>query len=250
MQVLPCTSLSLCGITQQINGIPPTDTQAFERTSRSALQSAIAKLNDGLRSDGTYEGISEWDTHTHQWQLLEEWCIVVDWPLRFGGREHDVYYDQSSSRWFKLTKPSAAGFTIDICEGRLFPLLATPLQYLARWRIGNRLFGDDVAFHGVAITKGERRLMISQRDITGETPEWQEIEDLFTNQYGMRRLHLAPGTLVGDYDARAYFRGRYGIFDVRPLNCVRTNEGGIVPIDVIPRVYGCEDAKVLKQLST
>jgi hypothetical protein len=239
----------VCVILGAIDGIPSTDPQGFKRASPGALKSAIAKLRAGLRADGTYEDISEWDTHSHQWSLLAEWSRVVDWPIRYGGREHDVYHDQASSRWFKLTKPSAAGFTIEICEGQLFVLAATPLQYLARWRIGNHIFGDDVAFLGLAIINGKRRLAISQRDITGETPTWEEIEDLFTIQYGMRRLQLPPETLVGDYDARGYFRGRYGVFDVRPLNCVRTVDNKIVPIDVIPRVYGCDEARVLKRLS-
>jgi hypothetical protein len=39
----------------------------------------------------------------------------------------------------------------------------------------------------------------------------------------------------GGHQARAYARGRYAVFDVRPPNCIHT-QGRVVPIDVIPVV--------------
>ena len=124
---------------------------------------------------------------------------------------------------------------------------ATPLEYLERWMIGNRHFGDDAQFLGISKVYGESRLVISQRDIVGESATWDEIEHTFTGTLPMRRLHT-PETL-GGYESRAYALGRIAVFDVRPVNCVRTSIGVVVPIDVIPQIFNRRDASVLSRLS-
>jgi hypothetical protein len=122
----------------------------------------------------------------------------------------------------------------------MFP--ATPLQYLERWSVGNNLFGDDAEFVGLSADRS--RLIMSQRDVAGDAPTWDELDAAFAVQFDLRRLF--PSRLLGAYESRAYFSGRIGVFDVRPLNCVRTSSGLVVPIDVIPQFFSRVDADVLK----
>jgi hypothetical protein len=65
----------------------------------------------------------------------------------------------------------------------------------------------------------------------------------------MKRLRLPANAHVGEYESEAYFLGRLGVFDVRPLNCIRKATGEIVPIDVIPRHYSLENSRFLESLT-
>ena len=235
-------------------GLPPASSPSGSPYPPGALHSARAFLRGGLRADGTYEGVGEWDVPAYQWDRLESWArgqaliLPVGFtPEREGGREHDVRFVAGSRRWFKFTKPNAAGYFVELIGSRLEMLPASPLQYLERWRVANRLFFDDVRLEGVWSEGATRRIVVSQPDIVGEEPTWEEVERAMWEDYGLRRL---PGDdALGGYEARAYFRGRFGVFDVRPVNCVRTADGEVVPIDVIPRVFGRADAQTVARIA-
>jgi hypothetical protein len=112
-------------------------------------------------------------------------------------------------------------------------LPATPLQYLYRWRIANRWFGQDTELVGIYRGAEGERIIISQCDAQGRSATWAEIEQTFCGTLGMRRI-LSKDPL-GAYEARAYKRGRVAFFDVRPPNCVMSPQGVLVPIDIIPQ---------------
>jgi hypothetical protein len=118
-----------------------------------------------------------------------------------------------------------------------------------RWRILNEYFGDTVEFIGLARTDLGCRLVISQADAVGEAPQWEQLDELFTVTYGMRRLRIPVDLALGHYEARAYCGGPLGVFDVRPQNCVRTASGIVLPIDVIPRRYRRSEVAQLRRLS-
>ena len=233
---------------------PPSNPPSFESApSPGALQSAIAFLRRGLRADGTYAGIDEWETREHQWRLLHGWAqragliLPADFkPARAGGREHDVRHVPATGRWLKFTKPSLAGYAVELLDGqvRMFP--ATPLKYLQRWRLSNRIFADDVELVGLAETGSQLRIVISQRDLVGEAPGWEELHVAMTRIYGLHLLNTS--TSVGGYEARAYAGNRVAVFDVRPQNFVRAAEGDVVPFDVIPQAINRQDAATLRQL--
>ena len=125
----------------------------------------------------------------------------------------------------------------------MFP--ATPLQFLRRWHFTNRLFADDVELIGL-VEGREPRIGISQQNLPGEAPSWEELHRAMTEVYELRQLHTdAP---MGAYEARAYAGERFAIFDVRPANCMRTPEGDVVPFDVIPQAFNRADAAVLRNL--
>ena len=167
-------------------------------------------------------------------------------PARVGGYEHDVRYLPADGRWLKFTKPSLAGCVAEIIEGKVGLFLATPLQYLQRWRFANRLFGDDVQLVGLTEEGNYLRIVVSQRDLVGEAPTWDELHFAMTEVYGLHLLNTEAS--VGGYEARAYAGDRFAIFDVRPQNCVRTAEGDVVPFDVIPQVLKKADAALLHGL--
>lgn len=236
-------------------GTTPPDSPSHGAATHGALQAAIAFLRRGIRADGTYEGVDEWETPEHQWRTLASWAarkrLIVPTeiaPAKTGGREHDVFHPEGGPRWIKFTKPSSAGYAVAVAGDALIMRPATPLEYLERWRIGNRYFGDDAEFLGISEAHQGRRLVISQRDIVGESATWEEVENAFTTILPMRRLHTPEA--LGGYESRAYVFGRIAVFDVRPVNCVRTSRGVVVPIDVIPQVFNRWDASVLARLSS
>lgn len=218
------------------------------------MQSAILLLRRGLRPDGSYDGVDEGEIAEHQWRLLEGWAekrglilppIVA--PAREGGREHDVSFDPEHRRWLKFTKPNCAGYAVEVIGPAVEMMNATPLKYLERWRIGNKLFGDDAHFVGLSKCHGGNRLVISQPHIRGVAPSWEDVESAFTRDLQLHPLSFREP--LGGYDARAYFRGRTGVFDVRPLNCIFTEKGLVLPIDVIPQYFTLEESRVLRSLS-
>ena len=163
-----------------------------------------------------------------------------------GGHEHDVSHGAAAGHWLKFTKPERAGYAVELFAGRLQMLPATPLQYLRRWRFANQLFADDVELIGLAIDGSQTRIVISQRNLRGEAPNWEELHLAMTEVYGLHRLKT--NVSVGAYEPEAYAGNRFAIFDVRPANCVRTAEGDAVPFDAIPQAFSRADAAVLRNL--
>lgn len=155
-----------------------------------------------------------------------------------------MLHDQPTGCWTKFTKPNCAGYAVSVVDGQIIMAPATPLQYLDRWRVGNSFLGDSAEFWGMRHSTSGRSLVISQPDVPGEPPTWEELEDTFRQQFALQRLALSEP--LGDYKSRSYFSGRIGVFDVRSLNCVLTASGFIVPIDVIPQVFTSAASKTLK----
>ncbi len=219
----------------------------------SALQSAIAFLRRGLRPDGAGTGIDEWDLPEYQWRLLHDWAAGTGLilppetvPARAGGFEHDIRYVPETGRWLKFTKPSRAGVIAEIVGDKVQMFPALPLQYLQRWRLANRTLGDDVELVGLSKIGSQLRIVVSQRGLVGEAPDWEELHSLMTDRYGLRRINTTAS--VGGYEARAYAGDRFAVFDVRPPNFLRTAGGVVVPFDVIPRVLTRSEVAVLRAL--
>ncbi|MDR1192138.1 MAG: hypothetical protein LBK60_10855 [Verrucomicrobiales bacterium] len=232
----------------------PTTSQNGADGVPNHLDAASAHLRTGLRPDGTYPGVSEWETCEHQWRLLETWTANAELILpddfnhdRIGGREHDVRFDTVSARWFKFTKPASAGYVVDVIDGRLVMTNASPLQYLERWRVHNYLFNDDVRLVGLKkVSPGINRIVISQADVIGEPATWEQLEDTFVRKAGMCRIPYDYP--LGGYESCAYFKGRICIFDVRPGNCLVTKKNEVFAIDVIPRFFSRTDANAIERL--
>lgn len=237
-------------------GLPSEKASNSRNIAATALRAAILHLRRGLCPDGTYEGVHEGEIADHQWRLLESWAseqgLVLPESffqgLREGGSEHDVRFDQATNRWFKFTRPGCPGYAVELIEGRLEMFLATPLQYLERWYFGNDLFGDDACLVGLRKLDRGFSIAISQPHVRGEDATWEEIDHFMIDILKKKRLVLR-GRSLGGYESRAYFGGRIGVFDARPPNCVRTEAGIVVPIDVITQYFRRRDATELERLA-
>ena len=220
----------------------------FPVLAPDALRSAVSFLRRGVRPDGSHEEGSDWEIASHQWGLFISWAYnrgvalpATLSPEREGGREHDLLFDAANNRWLKFTKPFSAGWTMECVGNRFVRRLATPLQYLRRWRLVNRLFRDDVQLVGLSCLGRTQRIVISQPRREGEPATWDEIDHALTGQADWQRLpkEVAP---TDDLERRAYRRGRLVVFDVCPENCLRTADGSVRFVDVIPLVCGRMEA--------
>ena len=131
-------------------------------------------------------------------------------------------------------------------EGRLLMTPASPLQYLERWRLHNRLFLENVELVGLYTERFTHRIVISQQDWGADTPNWDEIDRAMVEDYQFERLRIRGD--FGGYDSRAYFFKRFAVFDVRPVNCARTASGLVLPLDVIPQIFTRAEANILRTL--
>lgn len=217
----------------------------------AALSSAVHFLRRGVRPDGTHEEGSDWEIASHQWGLFISWAYnrgvalpASIAPERVGGREHALRFEAGAGRWLKFTHPFAAGWAVTWDGGRLGRHPANPLQYLRRWRLVNRLFGDDTRLVGLSCLGRTQRIVVSQKHHEGSLPEWEEIDVAMRRSHGLRRLPtgVAP---ADEPERRAYVRGRLVVFDVYPANCVRTPAGHLVPYGVIPQILPRSDALAL-----
>lgn len=224
-------------------------------TPDDALLSAATFLHRGVRPDGTHEDGSEWEINSHQWGLFISWAYhrgaalpATLAPDREGGREHDLRFDAPNNRWLKFTRPFSAGYTVDREGDRLVRRPATPSAYLRRWRLANRLFGDDARLVGLSCLGRTQRLVISQPHRAGGAPTWEEIDRALWEAHGLQPI---PAGLLpaDDLERRAYRRGRLAVFDVCPENAVRAADGGVAFFDVLPKVFSHPDAAGLDRLT-
>jgi hypothetical protein len=109
---------------------------------------------------------------------------------------------------------------------------ALPLEYLERIMLQNEIFADRVSFVGVAGNRSNPRIVTRQPHIRGDAATPDEIIRLMTNELGFRQLPARFS--VGYVDSLAFVREDIAVFDLRPANVVRTENGLIVPIDSIP----------------
>ncbi len=202
------------------------------------LGEACNDLAGRLRPSGSDGEIDEWSIYDESFRRLVRWAEEAGCyfeglqPLKEGGREHDLTFIEESRTWLKFTKPAAAGYVISFDFGvpRLEPAL--PLEYLERLQLQNEIFADGVSFVGVAGDRNRARIVTRQPHIRGEHATPDEIVLLMTEELGFR---LLPERFsVGYAHSLAFVREDVAVFDLRPANVVRTDEGLIVPIDAIP----------------
>ena len=144
-----------------------------------------------------------------------------------GGVEHEVFLDDASKRWLKLTMPGRGGKELHVREQRLGvrPTLVTEdallSDYLYRLRLANERLGDDFWLHGVIPHPAGPRLVVSQRDIKGEAPG---VEDIVA--------HFAEAGFI-QVNAKTFYQRQKNLLvsDAHVGNVLRTTEG-IAPFDV------------------
>ncbi len=202
------------------------------------LIEACNDLAGRLRPSGPDGKIDEWSIYDESFRRLVRWaedsgCYFEDLqPLKEGGREHDLTFLEEERVWLKFTKPSAAGYVVSFEFGAPALENALPLEYLERLSLQNELFADRVTFAGVGGERYRPRIITRQPHIRGEHASPEEIVHLMTAELGFRKLPKRFS--IGYADSLAFIRNDLAVFDLRPANVVRTEDGLIVPIDAIP----------------
>lgn len=226
----------------ELAGPPPAghfssdDESAKAIVERGALAAAEAHLWRGVCADAEIDEDSEWDAPEREWQALVEWCRQtglipeVAGPLHEGGREHDVSFDEATGRWWKWTKPSLSGYTVDWTEdGEPWLRNARPQEYLKRLLAQNRLLQDDIRLEGVWRDPRGWRIVTSQPDVPGSLATMEQIHSGLES-LGFVRLRWDG---IGYEHSTSWRLGWMCVWDVHPANVVRAASGLIVPVDVI-----------------
>jgi hypothetical protein len=203
-----------------------------------SIQAAIDDFRRILSADGTLDGDEDdSDFIVRQIASLENEAARKGFLYRElipdlqGGVEHDVILDAVTGTVLKFTKPNKAAYAVNFDLGTPRMIPATPLEYLDRLQLQNRIFGDNIRFVGIAGTAGQRRIVTRQDIVTGRPAWWEEIVRMMTD-LGFTKLRHNHG--IGYEDSYAFLRADAVVFDMRPANVFVTDDGIVVPVDCIP----------------
>lgn len=202
------------------------------------IGAALAHLRRSLSRDGRPPGESSFAS---QEACLAEWAESLglllnpdDLPSKAvkGGQEHDLWHEEPTDRYWKLTKNRVFGLNpgIDLAlvssaeDARRFHLWeATPLQYLERLELHNLLVPDLNRLEGVISQPGDLSIVTSQPRFDIIAVSQREIDEWFES-LGFAKVAEA-----------AYFRkeDNLGVFDAHDKNVIRAGDT-LMPFDVIP----------------
>jgi DNA ligase (NAD+) len=156
------------------------------------------------------ESILKWGADTGRMLFAEGlFGLAEDWK-KFGGQsEHTVFLAERFERVIKFTLPPNFG-----AQGSI--------PYLRNIDACNRLFGDDIWFHGILATEQGPAFVISQPYVDGTEPTLEEVAKWFTDQGYISNGHnrwLHPVTGVD-------------IADAHTGNLIKSSDGELIPIDL------------------
>ena len=160
------------------------------------------------------------------------------------GAEHVVELDASLRRMKKITIPTGFGLTPKLLyhdvphaslrgnqvttRASIEYIEGSPLEYLTRWHACNELFHDDAKLTTVILwPNGDTSFGITQPQYSGNIPEVSRIEDYFS-QAGWTRIKNALHHTI-------FYNYAFGVlaFDIEPRNCYISQQGNLLPFDVI-----------------
>ena len=135
--------------------------------------------------------------------------VVRNWEELGGQSEHTVFHIAQLARVVKFTLPPNFG-----AQGCV--------AYLRNIGAVNRLFSDDIRFHGILETEKGPAFVISQPFVAGTQPTTHEIADWFTrNGYHSTGYNRWKNSATGTE-----------IADAHSGNLIKTEDGELVPIDL------------------
>jgi DNA ligase (NAD+) len=156
------------------------------------------------------ESILNWGADTGRMLRARGLFSLAEGWERFGGQsEHSVFLDKKFERVVKFTLPPSFG-----AQGSI--------HYLRNIIACNRLFGDDIWFHGILNTNQGPAFLISQPYVEGTEPSREEVAEWFTKQGYVSNGHnrwLHPDTGVE-------------IADAHTGNLIKSSDGELIPIDL------------------
>jgi hypothetical protein len=239
--------------------LPPRESQRQSADNREAaalrsaagadfIGAALAHLRAGVSPD---DGSPATATLAGQKKNLCEWARsagLLLTPAQLpalivrGGQEHDLFHDEVSDRYFKVTRGGVFGLSPGIelalvsssADARRFHLWeATPLEYLERLRLHNLLVPGLNRLEGIlSQPDGDLAIVTSQPRFEIIPVTEIEIDRWFAAQ-GFQKITAAGFYREAD---------NLGVFDAHDKNVVRF-EQDLIPFDVIP----CQPAGGFKQ---
>ena len=156
------------------------------------------------------ESILEWGTHTRRLLNLQEITRLTEGWIKLAGQsEHTVFLAEKYLRVVKFTLPPNFG-----AQGSI--------PYLRNIVACNRIYGDDIWFHGILLTEQGPAFVISQPYVDGTEPSSGEIADWFTNQGYQSKGHNRWFHPVTGVD----------VADAHTGNLIKSSDGELIPIDL------------------
>jgi hypothetical protein len=146
------------------------------------------------------------------------------------GGEHSVFLDKETGRVIKLTKPGLYGYHAEDAG-----------EYLQRWALSNRLFGDDATFEGITQLEGEDdfRAVFSQSFVPGRDSTPEEVADYLKGkgfaEYEGNWVHPILGVTIRD--------------TLTAGNAITTPEGEVAPIDWVVEPTEKADLRDVRELT-
>ncbi len=199
-----------------------------EESLRKRLENDLAAsdgndIQERLRQET--QSILDWGTETGRIISPDElFELVKDWTELGGQSEHTVFHIEKLARVVKFTLPPNFG-----AQGSI--------AYLKNISASNRLFGDDIRFHGILKTDKGPAFVISQPYVDGTEPEPEEVSAWCeSNGYQStghnRWKHPETGTEIAD--------AHIG-------NLIKTEDGELIPIDL--QILNAGDENFISQIS-
>ena len=226
-------------------GPPDKDSDRSPADQRGAdgedlVLAALDHLRGSLSPDRSSSGPP---TLTRQKEDLREWADrlglllnAADLPAKVvrGGQEHELFHDEASDRYFKVTRNGVFGLSpgIELAlvssaeDARRFHLWeASPLEYLERLHLQNLLVPGLNAFEGLIVQPGDDMAIVSSQPRFDTVPGTTAEIDAWFASLGFVKITDA-----------AYYRAEdnLGVFDAHDKNLVRADGDVLVPFDVIP----------------
>ena len=199
---------------------------------------ALDHLRRSLSTDGTAHGAP---TLARQTEDLRGWArglglllSLADLPTKVvrGGQEHDLFHDEATDRYLKVTRDGVFGLApgIDLAlvssheDARRFHLWeASPIEYLERLQLQNQLVPGLNHLEGIIDQGDDLAVVTSQPRFDLVAVTQPEIDAWFARS-GFEKV-----TECGYYRAE----DNLGIFDAHTKNLVRFQDD-LIPFDVIP----------------
>ncbi len=196
--------------TTPVSGISPSGSP--QSLARRLQEDFAGKDGDDVaqRIRRETKSILNWGADTGRMLHPEGLFGIAEGWKKFGGQsEHTVFLVERFHRVVKFTLPPNFG-----AQGSI--------PYLRNIAACNRLFGDDIWFHGILNTQQGPAFVISQPYVEGSEPTLAEVADWFTAQGYVSHGHnrwLHPDTGVD-------------IADAHTGNLIKTSDGELIPIDL------------------
>ena len=202
------------------NLIEPTGNTGIDpETAANDIRAILAASGKGSKMLAQRGALLEWAERAGRRYRESFWIAEA----RIGGLEHFIWNDAENQLVRKATYGGSFGRTVRFLEHGLVP--GSPLDYLDRWSLHNKLFGAITKVSGILETaNGDISILIHQQPLVGELPDERQIAD-FMKLYEFSPL---PGI-------RFAWIGRSSpvvIFDARPANFVLV-DGTAIPFDLI-----------------